>query len=116
MKLLWSSSDLRELERLVKRLVHVCIPCAVCKDSVDSRLSVWVQQDHDFPLALKIFVDREAPRSVPPWAELLDAPVPAAGRGVVPANEQAAVPATGEKHRPDVVIVQLSGSTRTGSA
>jgi hypothetical protein len=69
--LLCSSSDLREPERLVKRLVHAGIPCAVCKNSINSRLSVWVQQDHDFLLALNIFVDREALRPVPPWAELL---------------------------------------------
>jgi len=116
MKLLCSSSDLRELERLVKRLVHVGIPCAVCKDSVNSQLSVWVQQDNDFPLALKIFVDRDAPRPLPPWAELLDSPALAAEGCIVRVNEDSAMPAAGGMDNPSVVVIQLKGSTRTGSA
>ncbi len=116
MKQLCSSSDLRELTELVKRLVSLAIPCAVCKDSGDSRLSVWVQQDRDFPLALKIFADRDKPRPLPPWACLLDSPAPAARAGAVPATQEFAVPATAENDGPCVVVMQSRGPTVTQTA
>ncbi len=77
MKLLCASSDLGELKGLVKRLVGIGIPCAVCKDSSNSQLGVWIQQDSDLPLALKVFVERDKPRPLPPWASLLELAVPA---------------------------------------
>jgi hypothetical protein len=114
MKLLCASSDLGELGRLVKRLVRIGIPCAVCKDSVNSQLSVWVQQDSDFPLALKIFVERDKPRPLPRWASLLDLAVPAIEDSAVPATEERAVPAADAIGTPSVMVVQHRGPTRTG--
>jgi hypothetical protein len=116
MKLLCSSSDLGELRGLVKRLVHIGIPCAVCKDSIASQLSVWIQQDSDFPLALKIFVERDKPRPLPHWVNLLDLAVPATEDPAVAASEDHGVPATDGIGTPSVVVVQLRGPTRTGSA
>ena len=96
MKLLCASSDLGELKELVKRLVRIGIPCAVCKDCIDSQLSVWIQQDNHFPLALKVFVERDKPRPLPHWASLLDLAAPATEDPAVPAAEDCASPATGE--------------------
>ena len=93
MKLLCASSDLGELKGLVKRLVRIGIPCAVCKDSVVSQLSVWIQQDSDFPLALKLFVERDKPRPLPQWASLLDLAVPASEESALRATEELGVPA-----------------------
>jgi hypothetical protein len=116
MKLLCASSDLGELKGLVKRLVHIGIPCAVCKDSISSQLSVWIQQDSNFPMALKIFVERDKPRPLPPWASLLDLAVPAKDDPAVPVTEDSAVAATERISPPSVMVVQLRGPTRTGSA
>jgi hypothetical protein len=116
MKLLCASSDLGELKGLVKRLVRMGIPCAVCKDSISPQLSVWIQQDSNFPMALKIFVERDKPRPLPHWASLLDSAVPAADDPAVPATEDRAVPATDGISTPSVMVVQLRGPTRTGSA
>ncbi len=115
MRLLCSSSDLRELTDLVKRLLRHRIPCGVCRDTVNCQLSVWVQQDSNFPQALKIFADRDRPRALPPWALLLGSPVPVAVDSAVPAGEGAAVAATDGKDMPNVVVVQSKGSTRTGT-
>jgi hypothetical protein len=115
MKQLCSSSDLRELTELVKRLVRIGIPCAVCKDGGGSQVSVWIQQDNDFPLALKIYVEGKAPKPVPPWAYLIEVPLPEAEVSAVPAGGGAAVPATDGKDAPSVVLVQSRGPTRTGS-
>ena len=72
MKRLFSSPDLAELGRLVKRLVWARIPCAVGKDPINSHLSVWIQRDIDFPLALHVFTNRDAPFRLPHWARALD--------------------------------------------
>jgi hypothetical protein len=116
MKQLCSSSDLRELTELLKRLLCVGIPCAVCKDSSNAQLSVWIQQDNDFPLALKMFAERGAPRPVPPWAYLVDLPVPASEDAAVPATGDCAGAATDRENMPNVVLVQSKGSTVTGTA
>ena len=116
MKLLCASSDLGELKGLVKRLVRIGIPCAVCKDSIDSQLSVWIQQDRDFPLALKIFVERDKPRPLPHWASLLDLAVPATKDSAAPATEEHAVPGSDGISTPSVMVVQPRGPTWTGSA
>ena len=94
MRVLCTSSDIRELTGLVKRLVWVGIRCAVCKESIDSRLSVWIQQDSDFPVALKILVERDKPRPLPHWASALDLPVSATEDSAVPATEDFASAAT----------------------
>ena len=124
MKLLCESSDLGELKGLVKRLVRIGIPCAVCKDSIDSQLSVWIQQDRDFPLALKMFVERDKPRPLPHWASLLDLAVPATTESALPATEETALPATEDFGLPAtdgidttrVMVVQSKWPTRTGTA
>ena len=78
MKLLISSADLDDLERVVKRLVRACIPCAVCKDPVSSHLSVWIQQDIDFPLALRVVMNRDKRSGIPHWARVYESASPAA--------------------------------------
>ena len=85
MKLLISSCDFEDLGRVVKRLVCACIPCAVCQDPIPSHLSVWVQQDIDFPLALRVVMNRGTPRPLPHWARIYDSPLPATDRNE-PAN------------------------------
>jgi len=123
MKQLCSSSDLRELTELVKRLVCLGIPCAVCKDGGNNLVSVWIQQDNDFPLALKMYVERKAPRPVPAWAYLIEVPVPAAEDSAVPAGRDGAgqaggdgaAPASDGEDAPSVVLVESRGPTRTGS-
>ena len=107
---------LRELTELLKRLLRVGIPCALCKDSGNSQLSVWIQQDTDFPLALKMFGERKAPRPVPPWACLMGVPLPASEDRAVSASEDCAVVATDGENMPSVVIVQSNGATLTGTA
>jgi hypothetical protein len=77
MKLLFSSADLGEVGQLVKRLVWARIPCAVCRDAVNAYLSVWIQQDVDYPLALRIFTHRDRPRPLPRWACVFDTDLPA---------------------------------------
>ena len=77
MKLLFSSADLGEVGQLVKRLVWSCIPCAVCRDPANACLSVWIQQDADYPLALRIFTQRKGPRPLPRWAWVFDPDLPA---------------------------------------
>jgi len=116
MKLLCASSDLQELTWLVKRLVHSGIPCGVCRDSSNSHLSVWIQQDGDFPLALRIFARRDRPRRLPHWAELLDAPVPATKQSALPATKDAAAGAAGGSDPPRGVGFPSKGPARTGAA
>jgi len=124
MKLLCSSTDLRELTWLVKRLVRVRIPCAVCKDSGNSHLSVWIQQDVDFPLAFRIFVNRERPRSVPHWAHLLESPAPvvekrrppATGKRSLPVSEDRTLTATDGLDTARLMLVESRGATRTATA
>ncbi len=82
MKLLLSSYALEEVGCVVKRLVQARIPCGVCKDPINSYWSVWIQQDVDYPLALRIFTHHAEPRPLPPWACVLD-PDLAASRGAV---------------------------------
>ena len=116
MKLLCASSDLGELGGLVKRLVRIGIPCAVCKDSSGSQLSVWIQQDCHFPMALRISVERDKPRPLPPWANLLDLDVPANEDPAVAAAEDCTGPGTEAKNSASVVVVQSKGGTLTGTA
>lgn len=77
MKILISSTDLEDLEQVVKRLVCACIPCAVCKDPASSHLSVWVQQDADFPLALRVVMNRDKCSHLPHWARVYEFASPA---------------------------------------
>lgn len=86
MKLLIYSSDLNDLERVVKRLVCACIPCAVCKDPVNSHLSVWIQQDPDFPLALRVVMNREGRARLPHWARVYDSSLPGTHQVEAPPN------------------------------
>src|SRR5512136_1289462 len=95
MKLLISSADLDDLERVVKRLVCACIPCAVCKDPVSAQLSVWIQQDLDFPLALRVVSNRDGRPRLPHWAHVFDSALPgtkgsawAATNGLEPRRER----------------------------
>jgi hypothetical protein len=72
MKMLACSADLENLEQVVKRLIHAHIPCAVSKGSSDSRLSVWVQRDADFSLALRVASKRQSRPRLPYWTAALD--------------------------------------------
>ena len=115
MKLLCSSSDLRELEGLVKRLVCVGIPCGVGKDSSTSQLSVWIQQDSDFPLALRIFASRTTPRRLPHWACVLDSPAPVIKNSTAATSQNSARAAAKGRNTASVVLVHSTGATRTGT-
>ena len=108
MKLLISSTDLDDLERVVKRLVCARIPCAVCKGPGSSHLSVWIQQDLDFPLALRVVVNREGRSRVPHWARALEP--------VQPATKRPALRPTNGIEPPQGLPVQPRAPTWTGTA
>ena len=108
MKLLITSTDLDDLGRIVKRLVWARIPCAVCKDPGSSHLSVWIQRDIDFPLALRVVVNREERPRLPHWARALE---PA-----LTVTERAALPATKGIEPPQELLVQSKTPTWTGTA
>ncbi len=107
MKLLFSSSDSREVERTLKRLLWARIPCAVGRDPVNSYLAVWIQQESDFPRALNIFVNRNTPRPLPHWAQFLE-PAP-------PVDKPTSLPAADGEENPGVVVLASEGLTRTGT-
>jgi hypothetical protein len=107
MRLLISTTDLDDLERVVKRLVCAYIPCEVCKEPDSARLNVWVQQDVDFPLALRILVNRGVRSRLPHWARALES--------VLPAPRPSAAPATDGGAPPQGPLVQFSEPTRTGT-
>jgi hypothetical protein len=88
MQLLISSADLDDLERVVKRLVWARIPCAVCKDPVTAFLSVWIQRDADFPLALRAVMNRNRRSQLPDWARALEPPLPATKRSALPTTKE----------------------------
>ena len=108
MKLLISSADLDDLEPVLKRLVCACIPCAVCKDPGSSHLSVWIQRDIDFPLALRVVVNQDERPRLPHWARALE-PVP-------PATKHSGLPATNGIAPPRGLLVQSKAPTCTGTA
>ena len=108
MKLLISSADLDDLERVVKRLIWACIPCAVCKDPRSSHLRVWIQQDSDFPLALRVVMNREGRSRLPHWARAFESALPAAKRS--------ALPATNGIEPPRELPIQSKAATCTGTA
>ena len=72
MRVLYSSSQLREHTELVKRLLNRGIPCAVFKSCGDSRLSVWIQHDSNFPQAVEVLADQNRGRPLPLWACVLE--------------------------------------------
>jgi hypothetical protein len=72
MKVLYSSSNIREHTELVKRLLDRAIPCAVLKKSGNSQPSVWIQHDSNFPQAVEVFADQNRARPLPPWVSVLD--------------------------------------------
>lgn len=115
MKLLCLSWEFGEVEGLVKRLVCVGIPCGVSKDSGNSQLGVWIQQDEDFPLALRIFANRPAPRRLPHWACVLHSPPAAIPESAVPATPAPASRAPKAVNRASMVVVQSKGPTQTGT-
>jgi hypothetical protein len=72
MRELCSSSDLREHTELVKRLLDRGIPCAVFKQPVNSRLTVWIQHDSNYPQAVNVFADQNRARPLAPWVSVLE--------------------------------------------
>jgi len=88
MKLLISSADLDDLERVVKRLVWARIPCAVCKDCISSYLSVWIQRDIDFPLALRVVMNRGGRPRLPYWARALESALAETKPSALPATKE----------------------------
>ena len=108
MKLLITSTDLDDLGRLVKRLVWARIPCAVCKDPGTSHLSVWIQRDIDFPLAMRAVVNREERPRLPHWARALE-PAPTV-------TERSALRATNGIAPPKELRVQSETLTWTETA
>ncbi len=109
MRLLVSSGDLRELERVLKRLLWARIPCAVGREKANAHLGIWIQQESDFHRALDIFLNRDKPRPVPCWAPLLE-------MGVSARKKQPESSAAQRAKEPQVVLLGSRGSTRTGTA
>jgi hypothetical protein len=72
MRVLYSSSNLREHAELIKRLLDRGIPCAVFKKSRNSQPSVWIQHDSNFPQAVEVFADQNRTRPLPPWLSVLE--------------------------------------------
>jgi len=72
MRVLYSSSNLREHTELVKRLLDRGIPCAVFKSSGNSPLSVWIQHDSNFPQAVEVLANHNRARPLPAWVSALD--------------------------------------------
>jgi hypothetical protein len=72
MRVLYSSSNLREHAELVKRLLDRGIPCAVFKSCSNSPLSVWIQHDSNFPQAVEVLADQNRARPLPAWVSVLD--------------------------------------------
>lgn len=68
MQLLASSTDFEDLALLIKRMVRAHIPSAVSKDPGNGQLGIWVQQDCDFPLALRVASTPPRQRRLPDWA------------------------------------------------
>ncbi len=108
MKLLICSADLHDLTQVVKRLVSASIPCAICKDPGGSHLSVWIQQDVDFPLALRVVMNREGRPRAPHWARALDVTHPAALGPAVPVLDRIEPPVG--------LVVQPTAPTWTATA
>src|SRR5512144_1500498 len=109
MKLLCSSSYLKELEVIAKKLICVGIPIAVFRDSSDAPLGIWIQQAADFPLALRLLVNREKPRDVPHWATVFDVVPPAAEPAAPPPSQPAAVSSPDVPNSRKVVFIQSDG-------
>ena len=79
-KLLFVSSDSDEIIRTVRYLLRAGVRCAVRKERWNSCYGVWVQNEEDFPRALRIYLDCAKPRKLPPWAEVLESLAPGSGR------------------------------------
>jgi len=71
MKLLASSADCGDLACIVERLMCAHIPCAVAKGVLKNQISVWVQRDRDFSLAVYAVVNRPGRPRLPHWGNLL---------------------------------------------
>jgi hypothetical protein len=71
MRVLYSSSNLREHTELIKRLLDRAIPCAVIKKSGNCQLSVWIQHDSNYPQAVEVFADQNRGRPLAPWVCVL---------------------------------------------
>lgn len=72
MRLLFLSSEPAELRQTLKWLLRASIPCAVWRGDGIARYGVWVQNDEDFPKALRIRMLWAKPRPVAPWVHLLE--------------------------------------------
>jgi hypothetical protein len=108
MKMLASSADLDDLALVVKWLISAGIPCAVCRDSVNYDLSVWVQRDADFPRALGVASSRPGRPRLPHWVTVLEF--------AQPATEGSALPVTKRKATAPGPFVQIQLPSRTETA
>lgn len=108
MNLLFSSCNLQEVERILKRLLWARIGCAVGKDPVSSYLNVWIQRDCDFRRAMCIFMNRNQSRPLPHWASVLES--------IAPVKKRSALPVVNGLQGPRMVVVTSKGVTRTGTA
>ncbi len=115
MKLLCLSAELRELTDLVKKLLRIGIRCAVYQEPGCPQSGVWIQEDADFPQALKILVDQKGPRPLPAWACLLGVAQEAPQRPAPAPTKCCTAPAIEAKTMPSVVVVRSEGTTRTGT-
>jgi hypothetical protein len=108
MKLLITSTDLDDLQRVVKRLVCAGIPCAVYRDPGSPHLSVWIQQDLDFPLAVRVVMNREERARLPHWARALEPSLTT--------NQRSASPVTNGTEPPRELVAESMTTTWTGTA
>jgi hypothetical protein len=79
-KLLFVSSDPEEIIRTVRYLLRAGVRCAVRRERWNSCYGVWVQNEEDFPRALRIYMDCAKPHPLPPWAEVLESLGNSAGK------------------------------------
>jgi hypothetical protein len=108
MKLLFSSCDLQEVERVLKQLLWARIGCAVEKDPANSYLNVWIQRGCDLRRAMRIFMERQTPRPLPHWASVLE--------WAAPAKKRSALPATNAAEGPRVVVMASKEAAGTRTA
>ena len=75
-KLLFVSTDTQEVTQTVKWLLRSGIRCEVRRERWNSCHGVWLQDERDFPKALRIWMLYSKPRPLPAWASVLESIAP----------------------------------------
>ena len=71
-KLLFVSSNPEEIINTIKYLLRAGVRCAVRRERWNSCYGVWVQNEADFPRALRIYLDCCKPLPLPPLSGVLE--------------------------------------------